>query len=261
MQRTHLIPPRIDVGVEIRHAPSPVRYPRAVTTTVPRLRPSLTGNAPGTDFESSLWESGHDVVVGIDEVGRGAWAGPLTVGAVVIPRDRRLYKIRDSKQLTEYERNALVGRIKEWAAEWSVGHVSAEECDAIGMSDAQRLATQRALCQLGEFPDHALVDGPWDFVGTLETTPIVKGDTVSLSIAAASIIAKVTRDTMMRQLAEDLPWYGFASNKGYPSTRHKAALQILGPSTMHRRSWAFMGKLPWSGIVGCDTDAEPLTLF
>ena len=208
-----------------------------------------------------MWESGSTTVVGIDEVGRGAWAGPLTVGAVVIPRDRRMYKIRDSKQLTEFERDALVGRIKEWAAAWSVGHASAAECDALGMSDAQRLATQRALALLGVEPGHALVDGPWDFVGTLDTTPIVKGDTISLSIAAASIIAKVTRDTMMRDIAHELPWYGFASNKGYPCPKHRAALQLLGPSTMHRRSWAFMEKLPWSGVAGCDTDVDPLTLF
>jgi ribonuclease HII len=232
-----------------------------VTTTTPRLRPSLAGNAPGTRFENALWESGHGTVVGIDEVGRGAWAGPFTVGAVVIPKDRRLYKIRDSKLLTEFERDSLVGRIKEWATAWSVGHVSAEECDAIGMSDAQRLGTQRALEGLGVSADHALVDGPWDFVETLDTTPIVRGDNVSLSIAAASIIAKVTRDAMMRTLADDLPWYSFASNKGYPCARHRAALQLLGPSTMHRRSWAFMDRLPWSGIAGCDTNADPLTLF
>jgi ribonuclease HII len=232
-----------------------------VTTTVPRLRPSLTGTAPGTEFETALWSSGQDVVVGIDEVGRGAWAGPLTVGMVVIPKDRRVYKIRDSKQLTEAERQALVSRIKGWATAWSVGHVSAAECDALGMSEAQRLATQRALGDLGTSPDHALVDGPWDFVGTLDTTPIVRGDSVSLSIAAASIIAKVARDTQMRAVAEELPWYGFASNKGYPCAKHRAALQLMGPSTMHRRSWAFMAKLPWSGIDGCDTVTNALTLF
>jgi len=247
--------------MEIRHRSSVVRYPRAVTTTVPRLRRSLARTAPGLVYETSRWKSGSATVVGIDEVGRGAWAGPLTVGAVVIPRDRRMYKIRDSKQLTEAERDALVGRIKDWAAGWSVGHATAGECDALGMSDAQRLATQRALGQLDVKPDHALVDGPWDFVGTLDTTPIVKGDTISLSIAAASIIAKVTRDTMMRDIAEDLPWYGFASNKGYPCAKHRAALQLLGPSTMHRRSWAFMERLPWSGVPGCDTDVDPLTLF
>ena len=200
-------------------------------------------------------------MVGIDEVGRGAWAGPLTVGAVVIPKGRRMYKIRDSKQLTEPERNALFDRIKVWSESWSTGHVSAAECDDLGMSEAQRLATQRALACLGTEPDHVLVDGPWDFVGTIETTPIVKGDTISLSIAAASIVAKVTRDTMMREVSEHLPWYSFDSNKGYPCAKHRAALGLIGPSTIHRRSWAFMEKLPWSGIEGCHMSADPLTLF
>jgi len=238
-----------------------IGYPTAVITTAPRLRRSLVGQAPGTIHETGLWETGSEVVVGIDEVGRGAWAGPLTVGAVVIPKNRRMYKIRDSKQLTEPERDALVDRIKMWAEAWSVGHVSAAECDDIGMSEAQRLATQRALGGLGTDPDHVLVDGPWDFVGTIDATPIVRGDTISLSIAAASIVAKVTRDTMMRDLSEYLPWYSFDSNKGYPCPKHRAALALVGPSTMHRRSWAFMEKLPWSGIEGCDINTEPLTLF
>ncbi len=232
-----------------------------MTTTVPRLRPSLVGSAPGIGYETALWENGHEVVVGMDEVGRGAWAGPLTVGAVVIPKDRRIYKIRDSKQLTETEREALVGRIKDWSVSWSVGHVSAAECDDIGMSAAQRLAAGRALDSLGSVPDHVLVDGPWDFIGTVEATPIVKGDAISLSIAAASIVAKVTRDTMMRELSEHLPWYAFDSNKGYPCPKHRAALQVVGPSTLHRRSWAFMEKLPWSGIGGCDSANDSLTLF
>lgn len=232
-----------------------------MTTTVPRLRPSLVGHSPGIDYETKLWAAGNDIVVGIDEVGRGAWAGPLTVGAVVIPKDRRIYKIRDSKQLTESERNLLVGRIKQWADAWSVGHVSAHECDVLGMSEAQRLATQRALRGLGVRPDHVLVDGPWDFVGTSPTTPIVKGDAISLSISAASIVAKVTRDTMMRELSTDLPWYSFDSNKGYPCPKHRAALHLIGPSVCHRTSWAFMEKLPWSGIAGCDSVAETLTLF
>lgn len=201
------------------------------------------------------------MVVGIDEVGRGAWAGPLTVGAVVVPQDRRIYKIRDSKQLTEREREALVDRIKEWALHWSVGHASPAECDDLGMSDAQRLATQRAIGGLGVQPDHVLVDGPWDFVGNVETTPIVKGDTISLSIAAASVVAKVTRDRMLRDLANPYPWYSLDSNKGYPCSKHRAALQLLGPSTIHRQSWAYMAKLPWSGVATCNTAAEPPTLF
>jgi ribonuclease HII len=219
------------------------------------------GDAPGVTYESHLWEDGIDVVVGMDEVGRGAWAGPLTVGAVVIPQDRRIYKIRDSKLLTEGERDSLVDRIKNWAVDWSVGHASATECDELGMSEAQRLAAQRALTRLNREPAHVLVDGPWDFVGNVDTTPITKGDSISLSIAAASIIAKVTRDAMLREASDTFPWYSLDANKGYPCPKHRAALQLLGPSTIHRRTWAFMEKLSWSGIEGCDTITDPLTLF
>ena len=109
------------------------------------LRPSLKGRSPGLDLERRLWASGRRVVVGVDEVGRGAWAGPLTVAAAVLPADRRVYKVRDSKLLTEPEREALYERIAGWCRAWSVGHASAAECDELGMSAAQRLAARRAL--------------------------------------------------------------------------------------------------------------------
>jgi ribonuclease HII len=182
----------------------------------------------------------------MDEVGRGSWAGPLTVGAAVVPLDRRVYKIRDSKLLTEQEREALFDRIADWCQAWSVGHASPEECDELGMSDAQRLAARRAIERLDLEPDHVLVDGKWDFVGG--ATRIVRGDRTSLSIAAASILAKVTRDRMMRGLAEHHPGYNFEANKGYPCPIHKAALQAWGPSAIHRRAWVFMDHLVWNGL-------------
>ncbi len=230
-------------------------------TSVPKLRPSLRSAAPRSDLERSLWADGHEIVIGFDEVGKGAWAGPLTVGAVAIPRSQRIYKIRDSKQLRESEREAMFDRIRDWADLWAVGHATASECDALGMSDAQRLATNRAIASLGVEPDHALVDGKWDFVGRGATTAVVKGDQRSLSIAAASILAKVTRDRIMRKASEEYPWYSFDTNKGYPCHRHRAALRSLGPSTLHRRSWAFMASVPWSGVPGCDGEPDPLTLF
>jgi len=189
---------------------------------------------------------GHQVIVGIDEVGRGSWAGPLSVGAAVVPLDRRVYKIRDSKMLTEDEREALFDRIAAWCSSWSVGHASPEECDELGMSDAQRLAAKRAIAGLDIEPDHALVDGNWDFVGG--ATRIVRGDRTSLSIAAASILAKVSRDRIMRQFAEHHPEYNFEANKGYPCPVHKAALQAWGPSAIHRKSWVFMDHLMWNGV-------------
>ncbi len=204
--------------------------------------------APTLAVEKRLWAEGHDVVVGMDEVGRGSWAGPLTVGAAVLPRDRRVYRVRDSKQLTEAERERLFDRIAGWCTAWSVGHASPEECDELGMSEAQRLAARRALDGLGIAPDRVLVDGSWDFVGNGATERLVRGDATCLSISAASILAKVTRDGIMRAEAEHYPAYEFAANKGYPCPRHKAALAWLGPSVIHRRSWVFMEHQPWTGV-------------
>src|SRR5215207_8596845 len=129
--------------------------------TVPTLRKALRSSAPSLDAERVLWAEGHDIVVGIDEVGRGAWAGPLTLGAAVVPKDRRVNKIRDSKMLTEHERESLFERIADWVTAWGVGHASHEECDELGMSEAQRLAARRALDDLGLEPDRVLVDGKW----------------------------------------------------------------------------------------------------
>jgi ribonuclease HII len=217
--------------------------------TAPPLRKALKRRAPGLGVERELWDAGHRIVVGIDEVGRGSWAGPLTIGAAVLPRDRRVNKVRDSKQLTEREREALFDRIADWCEAWSVGHATAAECDELGMSEAQRLAARRAIEGLGVTPDQVLLDGKWDFVGGGITRMIVKGDATCLSISAASILAKVTRDRMMRVEDEHYPAYDFAWNKGYPCPRHKMALRGVGPSAIHRRSWAFMDDIPWTGAV------------
>ncbi|WP_229023116.1 ribonuclease HII [Actinomarinicola tropica] len=217
-------------------------------TTAPRLRKAIRSGAPTLAVEREMWAAGHDVVVGVDEVGRGAWAGPLTVGAAVVPKDRRVYKIRDSKALTEPEREALFDRIAGWCVTWAVGHVWPDECDALGMSEAQRLAARRAIEGLGVAPDQVLIDGNWDFVGGGRTRKIVKGDATCLSIAAASILAKVSRDRLMRAEAPSFPGYDFEANKGYPCPRHKLALAGYGPTSIHRRSWAFMDGLCWSGI-------------
>jgi ribonuclease HII len=202
--------------------------------------------------ERGCWEAGEEVVVGLDEVGRGSWAGPITVGAAVLPRERRVNRVRDSKQLTESERERLFGPIAQWCTAWAVGHASSTECDELGMSRAQRLAARRALDALGTDADRLLVDGRWDFVGDRPTTLIVKGDATCLSIAAASILAKVTRDRIMRAESEHFPHYGFDENKGYPSPFHRASLAAVGPCPIHRRSWVFMESLPWTGLPRYD---------
>ena len=203
---------------------------------------------PSLSRERALWADGHAVVVGMDEVGRGAWAGPISVGAAVLPTDRRVYKVRDSKMLTEDQRERLFDRLTAWCAAWGVGHASQVECDELGMSDAQRLAARRAIEALGVEPDAILVDGKWDFAGGGRAQRIVKGDALCLSIATASILAKVTRDRIMREEAVHFPGYDFELNKGYPCPRHKAALQAWGPTSIHRRAWVFMEHTVWTGV-------------
>lgn len=207
--------------------------------------------APTRGVERGLWDAGHDVVVGIDEVGRGAWAGPLMVGAAVLPRDRRVNKVRDSKALTEAQREHLFERVAAWCTAWAVGAASQGECDELGMAAAQRLAARRAIEGLGLPVDAAVVDGSWDFVG--DAVPhihrLVKADALCLSVAAASILAKVTRDREMRAHADSYPHWSFDTNKGYPCPVHKAALQGYGPSAIHRRTWVFMDHyVPWPGL-------------
>lgn len=183
-------------------------------------------------------------------MGRGAWAGPLTIAVAVPPRGKRIYGVRDSKLLNEPEREAIFDRLADWCEDWAVGHASAAECDRLGMSAAQRIAAKRAIERLHRLPDRFLVDGKWDFVGRGTSHMIVRGDRTSVSIAAASILAKVTRDRLMRSLSEELPWFRFEHNKGYPSPAHRSALQVWGPSALHRTSWAYMDKLAWRKQVG-----------
>ena len=203
------------------------------------------GAAPTLDFERNCWSAGHEVIVGMDEVGRGSWAGPIMVGAAVLPRGRRVYGVRDSKMLPEERREELFDRVGAWCAAWAVGAASQQECDSLGMADAQRLAAKRALGALGVVPDVVLLDGNWDFAGSPNVQKIVRGDQRCLSIATASVLAKVTRDRHMRSVAPSFPHYEFEHNKGYPCWRHKIALQAYGPSAIHRRTWIFMEDLSW----------------
>jgi ribonuclease HII len=213
---------------------------------------------PSLTLERELWAAGKGVVVGLDEVGRGAWAGPISVGAAVLPPDRRVYRVRDSKLLTETERERLYDRVASWCQAWAVGHASQEECDTLGMSAAQKLAARRAISALGVTPDEVLVDGGWDFAADGRARRLIKGDATCLTIAAASILAKVTRDRLMRAEAPHFPMYDFEYNKGYPCPRHKTALQAWGPSAIHRRTWVFMEHLLWGRTLVDTQLALPL---
>jgi ribonuclease HII len=215
------------------------------TTTAPRRRVG-----PTLRLERKLWEAGDRIVCGIDEVGRGAWAGPVTVAAVV-PAPEHVRGVRDSKELTRPERERAAASVKRWAVAVGIGHASYEECDELGMTEAQRRAGMRALAQLddqGYVPDRIVLDGKHNYLGLGRVTTVVKGDTKCLAVAAASCVAKVARDRLMMEEAEHYPPYAFESNVGYPAPAHKAALAGYGPSAIHRRSWIFMEGLCWGGL-------------
>lgn len=177
-------------------------------------------------------------VCGVDEAGRGPWAGPVAAAAVILNPDDLPPGINDSKALTEKRRFALEPEIKARALAWGVGFASVEEIDEINILRATGLAMRRAVEALQTAPAHALVDGNYRFDLPCAVTPVVKGDARSLSIAAASILAKTARDRLMIELDAQYPDYGFARHKGYNAPVHMAALRRLGPCPAHRRTWA-----------------------
>ncbi|MFZ8997822.1 MAG: ribonuclease HII [Ilumatobacteraceae bacterium] len=217
------------------------------------------GDAPSRAIEEELRAQGFETVVGIDEVGRGAWAGPLVVGAAVLPLDTQVPGVRDSKMLSEDGREAIFDQLADWCVAWSTGLATYAECDELGMAAAQKLACRRAIESLGVVADAAVSDGKWDFVSpsVRHVEMRVKADRDCLSVAAASILAKVVRDREMRRLADLYPLWSFESNKGYPCAVHRAALQGFGPSAIHRRTWVFMDNfVPWSGCPRIERSAQ-----
>jgi len=201
-------------------------------------------------FEDENHARGFTCIAGIDEAGRGPLAGPVVAAAVVLPRDFKEPGINDSKLLTEAERERLAPMIKANAICWGLGIVDVREIDRINILRAALLAMARACRALEPAPDHLLIDGdrtiPLEFFRRTYVPPlrpprqtaIVKGDRVCFSIAAASIVAKASRDQMMVELDARYPQYGFAGHKGYCSAGHLEALRRYGPSPVHRRSFA-----------------------
>ncbi len=208
-------------------------------------RAPARGRRPGADLtlEAGLWEAGYRLAAGADEAGRGAWAGPLVAAAVILPADRSalaglLGAVDDSKKLTPGQREHLFAAIHACAVAVGVGSASVEEIDAFGIVHANCLALRRAVEALAVSPDYLLLDYLTLPDLSLPQRGVPHGDAISLSIASASIIAKVTRDRLM--IIEDRahPGYGFARHKGYGTTMHRAALARLGPCSLHRRSYA-----------------------
>lgn len=205
---------------------------------------------PTLQFEHAYWTRGITHVAGIDEVGRGAWAGPVVAAAVILPRVRRikdwsahaalreLELARDSKLLSPRQREKLFEPIRTAALAYATGLATHEEIDALGIVPATRLAMQRALESLTIPIEALLVDAMKLPAFALPQKAIIHGDQLSLSIACASILAKVTRDRMMVELEKEFPGYAFAQHKGYGTAAHQAALAKLGASRIHRASFA-----------------------
>lgn len=198
---------------------------------------------PDLAFEQELWRAGSYLIAGVDEAGRGAWAGPVTAAAVILPVDptglpEKLAGVRDSKLMSAPQRETWAARIIETALAFSVGWAEFSEIDALGIVPATRLAMTRAIQGLDCDVDHLLIDAVKLPEVNIPQTNLIKGDARSLSISAASVLAKTARDDLMRRLAKDYPGYGFDRHKGYGTASHQAALSYLGVSAIHRRSYA-----------------------
>lgn len=230
----------------------------------------MSGKPPTLHYERSFLDEGHRFLAGCDEVGRGALAGPVSVGLVVVDLAavKGLRGVRDSKLLSAPERVALVPRIQRWAVAYGVGHATASEIDAFGLMAALRAAGNRAWSQIPEDvrPDAVILDGNHNWLtpasqGTLfdaaEAVEIscdapvhtrIKADLQCLSVAAASVLAKVERDRHMVEFAKEYPGYGWEINKGYATASHRSAIDRLGPTSEHRRTWR-LGSTPESAGV------------
>lgn len=204
---------------------------------------------PDLAEEMALYAQGYRLIAGLDEAGRGSWAGPVVAAAVILPLARprlaeELTGVRDSKQLTPGERERLYQVIEEAALSVGVGIVPPTQIDEVGIMPATRLAMQEAIAELSPAPDFLLVDFLRLPALPIPQESIAGGDALSLSIAAASIVAKVRRDRLMVELEARYPGYGFARHKGYGTREHRQALARLGPSPLHRRSFA-----PMKGMI------------
>lgn len=191
------------------------------------------------DIEKSLWETGYSYVCGLDEVGRGSFAGPVVVGAVIFPQDVVLIEgIADSKLLKPKQREKLSAKIKKAAAGWSVAEIGVSAINKVGIGKATQMAFRKAIKLLSRSPDFILIDAFYvTHLNRKKQRPVKDGDKICASISAASIIAKVYRDQLMKKLHKKYPRYGFAKHKGYGTKRHQEAIRKYGLSRVHRKSF------------------------
>lgn len=204
-------------------------------------------SAPSHKHTRALRRQGYALVAGVDEVGRGCWAGPVTVAAVILPYAANFNGLTDSKLLSPAKRERLARDIKRQAISIGIGWVSAPDIDSLGLTAALRLAGTRALADLVPAPQAVILDGASNYLGTeIPTRTIVKADQLSLSVAAASVVAKVARDAYMTRLSRRYVGYGFDAHKGYGTPLHRDALALKGPTVEHRLTWRPLRATPTS---------------
>lgn len=211
-----------------------------------KIDASLIPRSPDFSFESSLWKYGCQYVAGVDEAGRGALAGPVVAAAVILPKYiplKILNGVRDSKEMTPSRRYEWAERLRKLALVWGVGFATSQEIDDLGILPATRIAAQRAIDGLQITPEHIMLDYLFLPDSAIPQTSLVKGDARSMSIAAASVIAKTTRDALLEELDAEYPGYGFARHKGYGTAAHRAAMANHGPSPIHRLSYKPLSEL------------------
>jgi len=196
-------------------------------------------SSPTLEEERKLWQKGFLNIAGVDEVGRGAWAGPLVVGACILPKDFKIPDgFGDSKQVKPQARKRLAALLKEKAKSWSIAEIPVSKINKLGLAAATHIAFRKALANLNPRPDFVLVDAFYiRHLSRKNQKPIIGGDQKSASIAAASIIAKVYRDDLMKKLSRKYPQYGFAKHKGYGTKNHQYAIKKYGLSKIHRKSF------------------------
>jgi len=195
-------------------------------------------HGPSLARERSLMRSGHRLVAGVDEVGRGPLAGPVVAAAVVLPDPWPVKGVNDSKKLDPARRRVLAAAVKQRAVAWTVASATPAEIDRLNIHRASLLAMRRAVNALAPSPDYLLVDGRFVLELSLPQEAVVGGDASCLSVAAASILAKEARDAVMRAMHWIWPQYNFAANKGYATAEHREAVRVHGPCPLHRRSYA-----------------------
>lgn len=230
--------------------PRPPKFPlqapeEEVSAATLKMR-MLRSLACGNKYERAARAQGATCIAGVDEVGRGALFGPVVAAAVILPPDTRIRGLRDSKQLIREDRERLAGVVERKALAIAVEEVDSETIDRVNIYQATRIAMTAAVKKLTVVPDHLLIDAMRLDLDCAQTS-IIYGDSLSISIAAASVVAKVYRDRRMRELHKIYPQYGLASHKGYSTPEHLAALEKFGPSPLHRNTFrpVAQSSLPW----------------